>query len=50
MPSRIEVQRLRELLAQGAQLVEVLPVEEFWEEHLAAAGEKALTRAVAGRW
>lgn len=37
MPVRIEVQRLRELLAQGAQLVEVLPVEEFRGEHLTAA-------------
>ncbi len=37
MPERIEVNRLRELLAQDAQLVEVLPPEEFHEEHLPGA-------------
>jgi rhodanese-related sulfurtransferase len=37
MPERIEFERLRELLAEGAQLVEVLPAEEYTEEHLPAA-------------
>jgi rhodanese-related sulfurtransferase len=30
-------ERLRELLASGAQLVEVLPEEEYREEHLPGA-------------
>jgi rhodanese-related sulfurtransferase len=37
MPTRIELPRLRELLAQGAQLVEVLPREEYEDEHLPGA-------------
>src|ERR671922_1751989 len=37
MPQPIEYQRLRDLLAGGAQLVEVLPAEEFAEEHLPGA-------------
>ena len=37
MPTRIEIDRLRELLDGGAQLVEVLPAEEFEEEHLPGA-------------
>ena len=37
MPDRIEIDRLRELLDGGAQLVEVLPAEEFEEEHLPGA-------------
>ena len=37
MPTRIEIDELRELLAAGAQLVEVLPPEEFEEEHLEGA-------------
>jgi rhodanese-related sulfurtransferase len=31
------VERIRELLASGAQLVEVLPEEEYREEHLPGA-------------
>jgi rhodanese-related sulfurtransferase len=37
MSSRIEIDRLRELLEAGAQLVEVLPAEEYEEEHLPGA-------------
>ena len=37
MPTRIEIDRLEELLADGAQLVEVLPPAEYEEEHLPGA-------------
>jgi rhodanese-related sulfurtransferase len=37
MPEPIEIERLRELLAEGSQLVEVLPAEEYAEEHLPSA-------------
>jgi rhodanese-related sulfurtransferase len=37
MSSRIEIDRLRELLGAGAQLVEVLPADEYGEEHLPGA-------------
>lgn len=37
MPTRIENGELQELLAAGAQLVEVLPLEEYQEEHLPGA-------------
>jgi rhodanese-related sulfurtransferase len=37
MPTRVEIGGLRELLESGAQLVEVLPREEFEEEHLPGA-------------
>jgi rhodanese-related sulfurtransferase len=37
MPIQIEIDRLRELLDGGAQLVEVLPAEEYGEEHLPGA-------------
>src|SRR3954470_4562284 len=37
MSSRIEIDALRELLDEGAQLVEVLPAEEYEEEHLPGA-------------
>ncbi|MEA2436292.1 MAG: phage shock protein [Thermoleophilaceae bacterium] len=37
MPTGIEIERLRELLDGGVQLVEVLPAEEFEEEHLPGA-------------
>ena len=37
MPARIEIDQLRELLDAGAQLVEVLPEEEYEEEHLPGA-------------
>jgi rhodanese-related sulfurtransferase len=37
MAQRIENARVRELLAAGAQVVEVLPEEEYREEHLPGA-------------
>ncbi len=37
MSERVEVNGLWGLLAAGARLVEVLPAEEFREEHLAGA-------------
>ena len=37
MPVKVEIDRLRELLDAGAQLVEVLPQEEYDEEHLPGA-------------
>ena len=37
MPERIELGRLRELVDAGAQLVEVLPSEEYDELHLPGA-------------
>jgi rhodanese-related sulfurtransferase len=36
-PTGIDRHRLRELLEDGAQLVEVLPADEYAEEHLPAA-------------
>lgn len=37
MPQQIEIDEIRQLLADGAQLVEVLPSAEFEEEHLPGA-------------
>ena len=37
MPTRIEIDQLQELLAGGAQLVEVLPADEYTEQHLPGA-------------
>jgi rhodanese-related sulfurtransferase len=37
MPSGIDAERVRELVAQRAQLVEVLPELEFRDEHLPGA-------------
>jgi rhodanese-related sulfurtransferase len=37
MVTRIDLKRLQELLADGAQLIEVLPRVEFTEEHLPGA-------------
>lgn len=37
MPSRIALPALLRLLDEGAQLVEVLPHEEYGEEHLPGA-------------
>jgi len=34
---RIEAARVRDLLGEGAQLVEVLPAQEYAEEHLPGA-------------
>jgi rhodanese-related sulfurtransferase len=37
MPREIERAEVRRLLEEGAQLVEVLPAEEFKEDHLPSA-------------
>jgi len=37
LPQQIDIAGIRQLLAAGAQLVEVLPPEEFEEEHLPGA-------------
>jgi rhodanese-related sulfurtransferase len=37
MAEGIGIERLRELIEEGAQLVEVLPEQEFEEEHLPGA-------------
>jgi rhodanese-related sulfurtransferase len=37
MPQAIEIDEIRQLLADGAQLVEVLPSAEFEEQHLPGA-------------
>jgi rhodanese-related sulfurtransferase len=37
VPTRIEIDQLHELLAGGAQLVEVLPSGEYQEQHLPGA-------------
>jgi phage shock protein E len=37
MPTSIGLDRLRELLASGAQLVEVLPAEDYTKAHLPGA-------------
>ena len=44
MPTRIEIDRLRPLLAEGAQLVEVLPAAEYEEQHLPGAVNIPLKR------
>jgi rhodanese-related sulfurtransferase len=52
MSERIEYPRLRELLDQGAQLVEVLPEDEYREAHLPGAINiplKELDRETAAR-
>jgi phage shock protein E len=37
MPTRIDRSRVQELVAAGAQLVEVLPRDEYEDEHLPGA-------------
>ncbi len=37
MPTSVDLVRLQELRARGAQLVEVLPAPEYAEEHLPGA-------------
>lgn len=51
MPDPIDRERVQALVADGAQLVEVLPENEYQEEHLANAVHlslKSLTSATAG--
>ena len=44
MPRSIGREEVRRLVAQGAQLVEVLPAEEYEDEHLPGAINIALRR------
>jgi rhodanese-related sulfurtransferase len=44
MPREIDREEVRRLLDQGAQLVEVLPPDEFEEEHLPGAVNLPLRR------
>jgi len=44
VPTRIEIDRLRPLLAEGAQLIEVLPAAEYEEQHLPGAVNIPLKR------
>jgi rhodanese-related sulfurtransferase len=37
MPTRVEIDQLQQLLAGGAQLVEVLPETEYLDEHVPGA-------------
>ena len=37
MPQELELGEIRDLLANGAQLIEVLPRQEYEEEHLPGA-------------
>ena len=52
MPTDIDRDEVRRLLDQGAQVVEVLPAEEYEQEHLPGAMNiplKELTRQAAAR-
>jgi rhodanese-related sulfurtransferase len=44
MAARIDRDRVQELVAQGAQLVEVLPAHEYEEDHLPGARSMPLGR------
>jgi len=44
MPTEIDRNTLRQLVAEGAQLVEVLPTAEYEEEHLPGAVSIPLRR------
>jgi rhodanese-related sulfurtransferase len=44
VPQLIDAERVRELMAAGAQIVEVLPEEEYTEEHLPGAINLPLKR------
>lgn len=44
MPELVDRDRVRELVEIGAQLVEVLPAEEYEEDHLPAAVNLPLRR------
>ncbi len=48
MPSPIDRDQLRQLMAQGAQIVEVLPADEYADEHLPGAINIPLTELDAG--
>ncbi len=52
MPTEIEVGDVQDLMDRGAQLVEVLPAQEYEEEHLPGAINiplKSLTPEAAGQ-
>ncbi len=52
MPTEINRHQVQRLLAEGAQLVDVLPAEEYAAEHIAGAINiplKELNRATAAR-
>jgi rhodanese-related sulfurtransferase len=52
MPKNIDRQDVRRLMAEGAQILEVLPEEEYAEEHLPGAINlplKELNRETASR-
>jgi rhodanese-related sulfurtransferase len=44
VPSEIDREEVRRLVEQGAQLVEVLPADEYEEEHLPGAVNLPLRR------
>ena len=44
MPTSIDRDQVRRLLAEGAQLVETLPLEEYRDEHLPGAIHLPLRR------
>jgi rhodanese-related sulfurtransferase len=44
MPTEIDRNRLQQLVASGAQLVEVLPADEYEEDHLPGAISLPLRR------
>ncbi len=48
MPRQIERDEIRRMVDRGAQLVEVLPVEEYEEDHLPGAISIPLRRLEAG--
>jgi len=48
MPTSIDRDRLQQLIAQKAQLIEVLPAEEYGEDHLPGARSLPLTQIDAG--
>ena len=51
MPTSVEFPAVQELMRQGAQIVEVLPRDEYEEEHLPGAISlplRTLDRATAG--
>ena len=48
MPTSIGLDRLREMLASGAQLVEVLPAEDYAKAHLPGAINLPLRELDAG--
>ncbi|MBA2518160.1 MAG: rhodanese-like domain-containing protein [Chloroflexia bacterium] len=52
MPNEIDRHEIKRLLAEGAQLVDVLPADEYEAEHIAGAVNiplKALNRETATR-